>query len=1164
MKISDFIIEAKVLVETRTPSQILLELNVINIPDIDNYLKDIAQNMPTEELEKWFTPRAKKYLINSDEDNAIITHFSNKAEPWMKQRQKEGVVLHSFKPSTNLDVKFIHLTDWLVDLYYVARGEKTPDEQTINRAKRTIKGLNNTSMGQAFAQAENWLSKKNSGKVDGYVSPTDEKGLIEIMPFGEYMWYQLTDDECMDREGNIMGHCTNSDSQPYKALVRAKQIQIYSLRDKNNFPHATIEVNQDGKLEQVKGKGNHPPVAKYQPATIALLNSLNVAPSRDGMRDINNMNFLYNEENNKYGTIKDVGVVIHDEGGVTIYSMGSLEKLSLTMEFIVNNEILIVAGFGVTRGRADYAFKVANAKLMGSVKVDGAKHDGDMYKLAKLVSNVIPKLPTDSYDTQELSSYIHWPGETYPMMLTMFEDEGELMYKNGDSEMRRLESGKINIIKRGRYIESLGETDRIYDVGGRITLKPGSEDSYAIVSDYVNSLKEKDRPVIFGDVSVSGLSSALYQNPETYEAGVSASSVLKVISKSGDIALYKSVNNKAPSEHSSNAWKQSQKVNSAIANARDNVKPDVIGNRYTYIIQYKSKTIIEVAVNEDESEQRFRMRPDYNYKETLLDIDNLDDLVKVMNSSGFNKFFPFTDDGTVKEFENAGLYFLRGKKKFTTDHSISGEQYKHSDKKFSAIKTHNNLKIYANGKEVARFELNTYSSSSRAVINDFIIVDRLAILNNVGKIADVLNHYKIERGDKDYGHGINHTSFSRIAQAGLTYGENGWKGMKTAPKSIITSKINKNAYEIFKFKSDFLIKDTKTSKLLATLKGENVSSTGYTPRYNIHKIKIEDERKVAYDIVIDAINELSDSKDVIIDMRKLSDELSSGVDAGFIDQVLNRGYMGNNGVWGEITNSYPTKEISRGAGGTWVEEKHPHDVDLSISNNRSEANYTDEDERDSNFTNIMKYDSYPGEWHIKTGYTLYKRTKPILRLFMSVHETIQVVYEIEDANPDDLQPTKYSTKILDTKEQILKYGNAIGRLLQTLGYSGGGEYLSDHLIYRAKGKLKDMTDNPKLMGYVKGEINYEDGHKWVKRYTRYGSLDGEVTWDFFDVDSTKPRSLNHLDSLNRSEERLLMKVDLTNDGVKNVQFSKKKSSRDTKMYRAFLNDLMDISDEIFG
>jgi len=61
MKITDFIIESKVLVETRTPNQILLELNVINIPQIDTFLADIAQNLPTKETQKWFTSRAKTH-----------------------------------------------------------------------------------------------------------------------------------------------------------------------------------------------------------------------------------------------------------------------------------------------------------------------------------------------------------------------------------------------------------------------------------------------------------------------------------------------------------------------------------------------------------------------------------------------------------------------------------------------------------------------------------------------------------------------------------------------------------------------------------------------------------------------------------------------------------------------------------------------------------------------------------------------------------------------------------------------------------------------------------------------------------------------------------------------------------------------------------------------
>ncbi len=73
-------------------------------------------------------------------------------------------------------------------------------------------------------------------------------------------------------EGDKMGHCVGS----YCDDVASGRTTIYSLRDARNEPHATIEVLPPSyfyrdypptppKVDQIKGKGNEPPVEKYRP-----------------------------------------------------------------------------------------------------------------------------------------------------------------------------------------------------------------------------------------------------------------------------------------------------------------------------------------------------------------------------------------------------------------------------------------------------------------------------------------------------------------------------------------------------------------------------------------------------------------------------------------------------------------------------------------------------------------------------------------------------------------------------------------------------------------------------------------------------------------------------------------------------------------------------------
>ena len=70
----------------------------------------------------------------------------------------------------------------------------------------------------------------------------------------------------LETEGEHMGHCVGG----YCDAVNSGALEIYSLRDKKNRPHATIELakaryEEQPTIRQIKGKGNDTPVDKYRP-----------------------------------------------------------------------------------------------------------------------------------------------------------------------------------------------------------------------------------------------------------------------------------------------------------------------------------------------------------------------------------------------------------------------------------------------------------------------------------------------------------------------------------------------------------------------------------------------------------------------------------------------------------------------------------------------------------------------------------------------------------------------------------------------------------------------------------------------------------------------------------------------------------------------------------
>jgi hypothetical protein len=85
--------------------------------------------------------------------------------------------------------------------------------------------------------------------------------------------------EDLEVEGSAgkMGHCVGG----YCDKVEAGEMIVFSLRDRKNEPHATIEVLLSGDhtysppmestIGQIKGKGNAPPVEKYRPMIKAWL-----------------------------------------------------------------------------------------------------------------------------------------------------------------------------------------------------------------------------------------------------------------------------------------------------------------------------------------------------------------------------------------------------------------------------------------------------------------------------------------------------------------------------------------------------------------------------------------------------------------------------------------------------------------------------------------------------------------------------------------------------------------------------------------------------------------------------------------------------------------------------------------------------------------------------
>lgn len=121
------------------------------------------------------------------------------------------------------------------------------------------KRLRQMSYEAAKRNTEKWT--KALEKKGAHIVETDEdvKVILRSKTTG-FKFVKLIGENAFKREGFLMRHCSAS-------YAHRTDTEVYSLRDAQNMPHCTIEVQrQNNQIHQIKGKGNgpiHPDYIKY-------------------------------------------------------------------------------------------------------------------------------------------------------------------------------------------------------------------------------------------------------------------------------------------------------------------------------------------------------------------------------------------------------------------------------------------------------------------------------------------------------------------------------------------------------------------------------------------------------------------------------------------------------------------------------------------------------------------------------------------------------------------------------------------------------------------------------------------------------------------------------------------------------------------------------------
>ena len=233
-------------------SQILFSLNerFITNPDkvgeVVDFLKRVTDN---PRIQKWLSGVFRRYLINDCDRVMRILNYGDlplNSPKWLTDAFKQGKKIY------------------MVVLTRVARDEIEHDAVLVIQYFQSgdaPKRYDAMKFPVALARAKTW--RKN---VDRRVLDEKDPSVVEVVAkYGNNMtWVKLLEPDAYDREGEHMHNCLDRRYFLYGSL-------LYSLRDENNKPHASIEMDNK-EFNQIKGYNNGPIEDRYTDICLDFIN----------------------------------------------------------------------------------------------------------------------------------------------------------------------------------------------------------------------------------------------------------------------------------------------------------------------------------------------------------------------------------------------------------------------------------------------------------------------------------------------------------------------------------------------------------------------------------------------------------------------------------------------------------------------------------------------------------------------------------------------------------------------------------------------------------------------------------------------------------------------------------------------------------------------------
>lgn len=248
-------------------------MNVLNVDVIERELKRYAARTFHPAASNWVLSVPRNYILSKLPEKDVIANFK---EVTLKKTKELGFITMDETTLPEWALRAVRNDDklmwfdpiqvrrrelWnILDVIVIWLNNWKPDDTRLRRIDRI-------SFPVATDAAVLWY-KDVSANIWNYV--TDKP--VVIKEYGSFKWVKLVTSLQFEREGKLMGHCVGNGSY-FMRWRTSSANEYYSLRDRHNKPHVTMEVHFDGghplvrkgAVMQCKGNSNSKPSREYQP-----------------------------------------------------------------------------------------------------------------------------------------------------------------------------------------------------------------------------------------------------------------------------------------------------------------------------------------------------------------------------------------------------------------------------------------------------------------------------------------------------------------------------------------------------------------------------------------------------------------------------------------------------------------------------------------------------------------------------------------------------------------------------------------------------------------------------------------------------------------------------------------------------------------------------------